>query len=339
MGDVLPNEAMSGEIDAAKLKAAVDTAFEPSDALTAAFVVTWKGHLIAERYADGIGARTPLEGWSMGKSITATLFGILLNRGAYQLTQAAPIPEWKTPGDPRAKIRIEDLLHMSSGLRIRAPQDPDYDPSGPYPDHLYLYTGGVDSYHYAATRPQQWPPNTVGRYRNTDPVLISYLIRLAVEKSGEEYLSFPQRALFDKLGIRTMRIETDPFGNLLGQGYEVGCGRDWARLGNLYLQDGVWKGERILPEGYVKFVSTPAPAWVADKLPIYGGFFWINGLGQYPVPRDSYYMAGAGGQTTMIVPSHDLVVVRLGHYKGEATGTAAFQKALALLIEAVPRRN
>ena len=220
------------------------------------------------------------------------------NRSLRCWEKPAPIPEWQTPGDPRAKIRIEDLLHMSSGLRIRAPQDPDYDPSGSYPDHLYLYTGGINSYHYAATRPQQWPPNTVGRYRNTDPVLISYLIRLAVEKSSEEYLSFPQRALFDKLGIRTMRIETDPFGNFLGQGYEVGCGRDWARLGNLYLQDGVWNGERILPPGYVKFVSTPAPAWVADKLPIYGGFFWINGLGQYPVPRDSYYMAGAGGQTT-----------------------------------------
>ena len=134
-------------------------------------------------------------------------------------------------------------------------------------------------------------------------------------------------------------ITKRPFGNFLGQGYEVGCGRDWARLGNLYLQDGVWNGERLLPEGYVKFVSTPAPAWVADKLPIYGGFFWINGLGQYPVPRESYYMAGAGGQITMIVPSHDLVVVRIGHYKGEATGTGAFHKALKLLMEAVPRRN
>ena len=339
MGDVLAEGPLPPEIDAVKLKAAVDAAFEPAEALTAALVVTWKGRLIAERYGEGVDVHTPLEGWSMGKSITATLFGILLNRGVYELTQPAPIPEWQTPGDPRAKIRIEDLLHMSSGLRIRAPQDPDYDPSGPYPDHLYLYTGGVNSYHYAATRPQQWPPNTVGRYRNTDPVLISYLIRLAVEKSGEEYLSFPQRALFDKLGIRTMRIETDPFGNFLGQGYEVGCGRDWARLGNLYLQDGVWNGERILPQGYVKFVSTPAPAWVADKLPIYGGFFWINGLGQYPVPRDSYYMAGAGGQTTMIVPSHDLVVVRLGHYKGETAGAAAFRNALTLLMTAVPRRN
>jgi CubicO group peptidase (beta-lactamase class C family) len=339
MGDVLPNEPLPAEIDATKLKAAVDAAFDPPEALTAALVVTWKGRLIAERYGNGIDMRTPLEGWSMGKSITATLLGVLVKKGVYKLTEPAPIPEWQTPGDPRAKIRIEDLLHMSSGLRIRAPQDPDYDPSGPYPDHLYLYTGGVDSYHYAATRPQQWPPNTVGRYRNTDPVLVSYLIRLAVEKSGKDYLSFPQAALFDKVGVRTMRIETDPFGNFLGQGYEVGSGRDWARLGNLYLQDGVWNGERILPEDYAKFVSTPAPAWVADKRPIYGGFFWINGLGQYPVPKDSYYMAGAGGQTTMIVPSHDLVVVRLGHYKGEAFGAFAFHKALALLMEAVPRRN
>jgi CubicO group peptidase (beta-lactamase class C family) len=156
MGDVVPNEALPAEIDATKLKAAVDAAFEPPEALTAAFVVTWKGRLIAERYGDGIDIRTPLEGWSMGKSITATLLGVLLKKGVYKLTEPAPIPEWQTPGDPRAKIRIEDLLHMSSGLRIRAPQDPDYDPSGPYPDHLYLYTGGVDSYHYAATRPQQW---------------------------------------------------------------------------------------------------------------------------------------------------------------------------------------
>jgi CubicO group peptidase (beta-lactamase class C family) len=339
MGDMLPKELLPAEINPAKLNAAVEAAFQPAEGLTAAFVVTWKGRLIAERYGAGLTAQTPLEGWSMGKSITATLLGILVKQGVYELTQPAPIPEWQAPGDARAKIRIEDILHMSSGLRIRAPQDPDYDVAGPYPDHLYLYTGGVDSYHYAATRPQQWPPNSVGRYRNSDPVLISYLIRLAVEKRGEDYLSFPQRALFDKLGIRTMVIETDPFGNFLGQGYEVGSGRDWARLGNLYLQDGVWNGERILPEGYAKFVSTLAPAWAADKRPFYGAFFWINGLGQYPVPRDAYYMSGAGGQTTLIIPSHDLVVVRLGHYRGDAAGALAFRNALQLLMDAVPRQN
>ena len=99
---------------------------------------------------------------------------------------------------------------MSSGLRSRAPQDPDYDASGPYPDHVYLYTGSADSFRYAATRPLQWPPGTVGRYRNTDPVLVSYLVRLGAERRGEEYLSFPQRALFDRIGIRTMVLETDP---------------------------------------------------------------------------------------------------------------------------------
>jgi len=339
MGDVPAEGPLPAEINAAKLKQAVNAAFEPAEAMTAAFVVTWRGWLAAERYGEGLTARTPLEGWSMGKSLTATLLGILIKQGVYELSQPAPIPEWQTPGDPRAKIRIADILHMSSGLRIKAPQDPDYDPSGPYPDHLYLYTGSVDSFHYAATRPLQWPPNTVGRYHNTDPVLINYLIRLGVEKRGEEYLSFPHRALFDKLGIRTMVIETDPFGNFLGQGYELASGRDWARLGNLYLQDGVWNDERILPEGYAKFVSTLAPAWEADKRPIYGGFFWINGDGRFPVPRDAYYMAGAGGQTTLIIPSHDLVVVRLGHFKGAASGAASFERALSLLMQAVPRRN
>ncbi len=337
MGDALPAGPPPSGIDVDKVKRAIDLAFEPADALTAAVVVTWRGRLIAERYGDTISATTPLESFSMGKSVTSTLMGVLIKQGEYQLWQPAPVPEWQGANDPRAKIRIGDILNMSSGLRIRAPQDPDYDPDGPYPDHLYLYTGGVDTYRYAATRPQQWLPGTVGRYRNTDPVLINYLVRLAVEKRGEEYLSFPQRALFDKVGVRTMVIETDTFGNFLGQGAVFASGRDWARLGNLYLQDGVWNGERLLPEGYVKFVSTLAPGWVADKRLVYGGLFWVNGEGTFPVPREAYYMSGAGGQTTLIVPSHDLVVVRLGHFKGATPGGQSFRKALALLMEAVPR--
>jgi CubicO group peptidase (beta-lactamase class C family) len=339
MGDVLPQDAVPPQVDMAKVKQAIDAAFDPPNSMTAAFVVTWKGRLLAERYGPGITAQTPLESWSMGKSLTATLMGILIKQGAYDLWQPAPIPEWQGGNDPRAKIRIADLLNMSSGLRIKAPLDPDYDPAGTYPDHYYLYTGSVNSFHYAATRPQQWPPATIGRYRNTDPVLTNYLIRMAVEKRGEEYLSFPRRALFDKIGIRNMVIETDPFGDFLTQGYDLGSARDWARLGNLYLQDGLWNGERLLPEGFVKFVSAIAPAWEADKRPIYGGFFWINGDGEYPLPKQSYFMSGAGGQTTMIIPSHDLVVVRMGHYKGEEAGDKSFKRALALLMEAVPARH
>ena len=337
MGDVLSKDPLPTGLDMAKVKGAIDAAFEPAEAMTAAVAVTWKGRLIGERYGQGITAQTPLEGWSMGKSLTATLLGVLMQQGVYTLTQPAPIPEWNTPGDPRAKIRIADILNMSSGLRIKAPQDPDYDPAGPYPDHLYLYTGSVNSFHYAATRPLQWPPGKVGRYHNSDPVLANYLIRLAVEKRGEDYLSFPRKALFDKIGVRTMVMETDPFGNFLGQGYELASARDWARLGNLYLQRGVWSGERILQEDFIKFVSTLAPAWQADQRPVYGGFFWINGDGTFPVPRDVYYMAGVGGQRTVIIPSHDLVVVRLGHFKGDPLSMKSLNSSLALLMEAVPR--
>jgi CubicO group peptidase (beta-lactamase class C family) len=340
LGDVLPDEPLPSELDAEKVAAAVDAAFEPAEGMTAAFVVTWKGRIIGERYKEGITMHTPLESWSMGKSLTATLMGVLIQQGVYDLWQPAPIPEWQEEGDPRAEIRIGDLMRMSSGLRFRAPQDPDFDPDMGYPDHLYVYTGSVNSFEWAATRPQQWAPNTVGRYRNSDPVLTNYLIRLGVEGRGEDYLSFPQKALFDKLGIRNMILETDPYGNFLLQGYEFGSGRDWARLGNLYLQDGVWNGERLLPEGYVEYASTLAPAWVADGRPVYGGaFFWINGAEAYPIPKEAYYMAGAGNQKTIIIPSHDLVVVRLGHYKGGGPGNEGLKNALSLLMEAVPEGN
>ena len=260
MGDVLPEEPLPAGIDTKKVAQAVAAAFEPAEGLTAAFVVTYKGRIIGERYGDGITMHTPLESWSMGKSLTATLMGVLIEQGVYDLRQPAPVPEWQTDGDPRQAIRIADILHMSSGLRFRGVADPDLDPSLGYPDHLYVYTGTVNSFEWAATRPQQWPPNTIGRYRNSDPVLINYLVRLGVEGRGDEYLSFPQRALFDRIGIRGMVLETDPYGNYLLQGYELAPARDWARLGNLYLQDGVWLGERILPEGYTEFVSTLAPA-------------------------------------------------------------------------------
>ena len=336
MGDVLPDTPVPDEIDLDTVREAIDAAFTPADALTGSFVVTHKGRIIGERYGDGLTMHTPLESWSMGKSLTATLMGVLIQQGVYDLYESAPIPEWQTAGDPRQQIRIADILRMSSGLRFRGVADPDLDPALGYPDHLYVYTGSINSFEWAATRPQQWPPNTIGRYRNSDPVLTNYMVRLGVEGRGGEYLSFPQRELFDKLGIDGMVLETDPYGNYLLQGYELAPARDWARLGNLYLQDGVWNGERILPEGYVDFVSTVAPAWENDGRPIYGGFFWINGTETFPIPRDAYYMSGAGGQNTIIIPSHDLVVVRQGHYRGARAGGQALRRALALLMEAIP---
>jgi CubicO group peptidase (beta-lactamase class C family) len=335
-GDVLPAATSFPGIDAAKVRQAIDRAFEPQEAFTAALVVLHQGQLIGERYAAGVGPTTPLESWSMGKSLTATLIGILMRQGVYQLDQPAPIPEWQKLDDRRREITIRNILQMSSGIFARAPQDPDYDPELGYPDHLYLYTGRIDAFAYAASRPLQFMPGRVGRYRNTDPVLANYLIRLALEARGESYWSFPQRALFDKLGMRTMVLETDPCGNFLLQGYVYGSARDWARLGQLYLQAGEWNGEAIIPPEFVRFVGTVAPAWEAVGNPVYGGFFWVNGRREFPIPTDAFYMAGSGGQNVFIIPSHQLVVVRIGYSRGTEPGLDALRAALRLLLEAIP---
>jgi CubicO group peptidase (beta-lactamase class C family) len=335
MGDQTSDEPLPSAIDASKLKAAVDAAFADPEGLTAAFVVLYKGRIVAERYMPGITKDTQLESWSMGKSITSTLFGLLVKDGTYRIEDPAPVALWQKPGDPRSKIRIVDLLRMSSGLRFIAPQDPDYTEDKGYPDHMLIYTGAIDAFAHSITRPLQFPPNTEGRYRNADPLTIGYLIKQAVTERGEEYLTFPQRALFDRIGIRRQVLETDPYGNFLLTGYDYGTARNWARLGLLYLQDGVWNGQRILPDGWTTFVSTPAPAW---KRPVYGGLFWVNGTGDFPLPKDAYYMAGAGGQNTFIVPSHHLVVVRMGHFRGAGAGGKTVRKALALLMEAVETR-
>ena len=336
MGDVLAPAPWPAGVDSARVAQAVDAAFGGPDAMTLGFLVLHNGRIIGERYAKGITPHTPLESWSMGKSLTGTLMARLIQQGAYTLDLPAPIPEWQTPGDPRQQIRIMDIMRMSSGLRLRNASDPDYKDDGTYPDHLYLYTGGINSYRYAATRVQQWKPNTVGRYRNTDPVLTNYLTRLAVEKRGEDYHAFPTRALFDRIGIRDAVMDTDPYGNFLTQGYELLPARDWARLALLYMQDGAWNGERLLPKGYVDYVSTVAPAWAADRNPVYGGgFFWVNGDGGQPLPKSAFAMLGAGGQSVWLVPSHGLVIVRIGKYRGEQPGDAALRKGMTILMQAV----
>ena len=337
MGDKPSNDPWPAGVDRARVQRAVEIVFSTDDALTAAFLVVYRGRIIAERYMPGITKDTQLESWSMGKSLTATLFAQLVKEGIYRLDDPVPVPLWQKPGDPRARIRIVDLLRMSSGLRFIAGQDPDYTPDKGYPDHMLIYTGAIDAFQHSMTRPLQFEPNTEGRYRNSDPLIIGWLIKQAVTRRGGEYLTYPQRALFDRIGIRRQVLETDPYGNFLLTGYDYGTARNWARIGLLYLNDGVWNAEhvheRLLPEGWATFVSTPAPAW---KTPTYGALFWVNGDGGWPLPKSAYWAAGAGGQRTIIIPTHDLVVVRLGHSRGDAIGMKLLKSALTELVAAVP---
>ncbi len=332
MGDAPDTAPWPADVDKARLDAAVDLAFSDPEALTAALVVLHKGRIVAERYGQGATRDTQLEAWSMGKSLTATLVGLLVQQGDLTLDAPAPVAEWQRPGDPRAAIRVSDLLRMSSGLRCPSPADADFSEKDGYPAHVLVYTGAIDVFRFSVSRPLQFEPGTEGRYRNCDPLTLGYLVRRAVEARGEEYLTWPQRALFDRIGIRRHVLEPDAYGNFILSGYDYGTARNWARLGLLYAQDGVWQGERLLPEGFVEFVRTPAPGW---KAPEYGGLFWLNGTGELKMPKDAYWMAGAGGQRVIVIPSHDLVVVRLGHQRGDAAGMRLLDDAVAGMIAAI----
>jgi CubicO group peptidase (beta-lactamase class C family) len=299
---------------------------------TRAFVVACGGKIIGERYAPGWTKDTPQISWSQGKSITATLVGVLVQRGLLKIDQPAPIKEWQGEGDPRGKILIRDLLRMSSGLDFT-----NLGLSGPPAftrrnEHMRVYFDSLNVFDHVISQPPKVPPNTRWSYLNTDPLTLGAIVRRTVEAEGEEYLTFPQRALFDRIGARNSVPETDPWGNFILSGYEYVSARDWIRFGLLYLWDGVWQGERILPEGWTEFVSTPAPADPKEK---YGGLFWLNRPSTMDrIPKDAYWSAGFMGQITMIIPSRDMVVVRLGPSPG---GVYQYlNEVVGRILEALP---
>jgi CubicO group peptidase (beta-lactamase class C family) len=332
------------------LKRAVDIFFsEPKDR-RAAFLVVFGGRLIAERYGSGAHQNMQLESWSMGKSMTATLAGRLIQMGHFGLWDPAPVPRWQNPmGDPRAKIRVADLLRMSSGLKFTGGGDDETVLATSvipgFADHGLGYAAPIDIFQYSTSRPNEFDPNTVGRYRNSDPWVLGAIVRQTVEGLGEDYLTWPQHHLFDKIGIRRFVMETDTYGNFILTGYNFGTPRDWARFGMLYLQDGIWNGERLLPEGFANFVSTPAPAW---DPPVYGGLFWVNTHDPsvpaghtsriFTLPEDAYYAAGSHTQRVYIIPSRDLVIVTMSHRRGRTLSPDRAERmfeALGLTVKAI----
>ncbi len=314
MGDAGATEPIPQGVDTQAVAAALDWAMEQKEQNTRALVVAYRGKIIGERYAPGWTKDTPQISWSQGKSITAALIGVLVQRGYLKLDQPAPVKEWQAEGDPRREIRIRDLLWMSSGLDFI-----NLGLSGPAAysvenEHFRIYFDGLNVFEHAVNQPLKVAPNTRWSYLNSDPLTLNKIIRDYVESQGEEYLSFPQRALFDRIGARNFVLEPDAWGNFILSGYDYGSARDWVRFGLLHLWDGVWQGERILPEGWVKFISSPAPANAKEN---YGGLFWLNRDGRMDrVPKDAYWSAGFMGQITLVIPSHDLVVVRMGPSPG-----------------------
>jgi CubicO group peptidase (beta-lactamase class C family) len=314
-GDLDRHGPLPPGADTAAVTAVLDWAMNEAGQNTRALVVIHKGKIIAERYAQGFTPHTPQISWSQGKSITAALIGVLVQQGELTLDQPAPVPEWhEDPEDPRREIRIRDLLHMSSGLDFKNYGVGDSLSFTKENEHFLIYFDAVNVFEHAINQPMDLPPNTQFRYRNSDPLTLGRIVRQTVEARGESYFTFPQHALFDRIGMRDVVLETDTYGNFIMTGYDFASAYDWARFGLLHLWDGVWQGERILPEGWAAFVSTPTST---DPRQGYGGLFWVNAGGaMLDVPRDAYWPAGFMGQRTVIIPSLDMVVVRLGPSPG-----------------------
>lgn len=310
-GDLIPEIGPSGDVDQRALQSASDWAFDrPSDEQqTVSLLIVHKGQIIHERYADGFDMTTRTRTWSTAKSIASTLIGMMVDDGRLQLDEPlgfAWLPESRSPeSDPRNRITLRHVLNMSSGLETIDNSGLEYAiGSG------LSYWAGASSVAGARSRALIREPGTFWDYENYDTILGVYAMKRAL--GGEkEYAEFPRKALLDKIGMRNTLVSTDRFGDFILSSQVYTNARDLARFGLLYLQNGVWNGERLISEDWIDFVRTPAPA-TEDIGNIYGGQWWLVPDSRNDVPKDAYSTSGNRGQYTIVVPTHDLVIVRRG---------------------------
>ena len=264
-----------------------------------AFVVLHKGGIVAEHYDQGIGPDTKLLSWSMAKSFVNALVGMMVKDSLIDIHAPLPIPEWQD--DDRKTITLHDLMQMQSGLEWNE----DY---GARSDVNVMLHCEEDMGLYALQKPLEYKPGTHWYYSSgSTNIVVRYLRSLF--SSDEAFLSYMRERLFAPLGIRNAIFEQDMSGTPVGSSYLYITAKNFARFGQMYLDDGCVDDERILPEGWVDYTCTPA----SNSENRYGAFFWLNRGGKYPdVPKDMYWCDGHDGQCIFIIPSCQLVVVILG---------------------------
>lgn len=272
-----------------------------------AVVVVKNGRIVAERYGDGFSARTPLLGWSMTKTVNAAIIGTLVKDGRMAVDSKGLFAPWKADG--RAAISLADMMAMSSGLAFNE----DYGDVADVTRMLYLEP---DMAGFAEAKPLAAEVGKVFSYSSGTAVMLSRLWQDAIGDKAKA-LAWPRTALFAPLGMHSAVLETDEQGTFVGSSYLYATAHDWARFGQFLLQGGVWNGNQLLPAGFVDWMREPAPA---SK--VYGkGQLWLEAPGDEEnpgagaasgLPTDTYWMEGHDGQTVAIIPSEQLVVVRLG---------------------------
>lgn len=302
------------------LAAAINQAFtenEPSALRTKAVVVVHNGRVIGERYAPGVNPSTRLLGHSISKSVVNALIGVLVRDGQLSVTDPAPIPEWKSPGDTRAQITVENLLRMNAGF--------GFDEGGGASAATHMWFAEPDTAHFAALAKLQSAPGERWGYSSRSFSLLSRIVRTRLNADPQAFRDFAWREIFGPLGMSSFTPEFDAAGTMMGAQATLATARDWAKFGLLYLNDGVVGGKRILPEGWVKWSTTPTPGSG------YGAGFWLNTTsyviepwnfrwGIPGAPKDAYMARGYMGQYIIVVPSANLVVVRFGQSRGKGAG-------------------
>lgn len=300
----------------AAIEAALDRAFAEPDPTrkrvrnTTAIAIAHDGRLVAERYRPGYAKTTPMLSWSMAKSVTAALVAIEVGDGRLVLKDPAPVPEWSDPQDPRHAITLDHLLRMSSGLAFQEIYGPASDVS------RMLFTN-PDVGAYAASVPLGAPPDTVWRYSSGTSNVVARILRELHGNDLAAQVRFANERLFDAADMTSAFIEADVTGTFIGSSFTFMTARDWARFGELHRNDGVWNGRRLLPEGWVSYVTTPTPGAPQGN---YGAHWWLNrGKPGDPkdrpwprMPADTFAAWGHSGQFVLVIPSAKLVIVRLG---------------------------
>lgn len=310
------------------LASALDAAFrEPSGEnagrlRTRAVVVVQDGRILAERYADGIAADTPLTGWSMAKPVTAALAGVAIQSSGLALDMDHLLPQWQGDANPKSRIPFSALLSMTDGLAYNE----NY---GTLTDTTEMLYGTGNAVDFLAAMELETEPGTRWAYSSGATVLAMGAMRAALPVST--WLGFPRRALFDPVGMRSAVFETDPSGTFMGSSWVYATARDWARFGLLILEKGMWDGEQVLPVGWVDTMMEPV---AASDGRFTKGSLWPQSDGSGAIPADTLWMLGHDGQSIALVPSLDLVVVRLGMTNPQ--GLYDRQKLLADVIGALP---
>jgi len=308
-----PRAELDPRVDRPALEKLLDHAFErpePDDLeRTHAVVIVQRGAIVAERHAHDVDPDDAFVSWSMAKSITNSLVGILVGQGKLDVSRPIPVKEWAAD-DPRRRITIDQMLRMVDGLRFREAEHLGGGSVRYYPEEesdvipMLFGAGKQDVAGFAATLPYQAEPETRWNYNSGASNLLSRLVRETIGGGRDEMLGFMKRELFDRIGMRTADPRFDAAGNFVGSSHCYCSARDFARFGYLYLRDGTWDGERILPEGWVDYSRTPSP----QSEGLYGAHFWV-----IPGSLGLFYCSGAWGQRILISPRLDLVVVRVGN--------------------------